>query len=90
MIPERHLHQLRLRFLTNGGNARGVAVTATATTVAVTFATPEPDTSYGVVATANWGTTVFVTNKATTGFTINFGTAAPANATVDYIVFRSA
>ncbi len=32
---------------------------------------------YQVFATPSWGTTVFVTAKTVTGFTINFGTAAP-------------
>jgi hypothetical protein len=30
-----------------------------------------------------------VTAKAVGGFTLNFGTAAPASATVDYFTFRS-
>ena len=81
--------RLRRRFLTSAGNRVAVAVTAAATTVAVTFPRTEVDTSYGVNATPNWGTTVWVTNKTTTGCTVNFGTAAPANATVDLITFRS-
>lgn len=88
---DRDLRQLRLRFLTLGGNAVNTAVTLAATTKAITFSpSPEINTSYGVVATPNWSTTVFITLKLTTGFTVNFGTGAPANATVDYIVFRSA
>lgn len=57
------------------------------------FFTPSPtfnqtDTNYGVVVTPNWNTTVWVTDKATSGFTINFGTNAPANAKFDYFIFR--
>lgn len=48
----------------------------------------ETDANYGVIVTPSWGTTAWVTNKATSGFTINFGTAAPANATVDWILMR--
>lgn len=48
----------------------------------------EPDADYAVIVTPNWGTTSWVTAKATTGFTINFGTAAPASATVDWFIVR--
>ena len=48
----------------------------------------EPDADYAVIVTPNWSTTTFVTAKATTGFTINFGTAAPASATVDWFIVR--
>lgn len=81
--------RIRRRYLTSAGTKVGQSVTAAATTVAVTFPRTEVDTSYGVLATPNWGTTVWVTTKTTTGCTINFGTAAPANATVDFITFRS-
>lgn len=81
--------RIRRRFFTSAGNRVAVAVTAAATTVAITFPRTEVDTNYGVNATPNWGTTVWVTNKTTTGCTVNFGTAAPANATVDLITFRS-
>lgn len=81
--------RLRRRFLTSAGNQVATSVTAAASTVTVTFPRTEVDASYGVVATPNWGTTVWVSNKSTTGCTINFGTAAPANATVDFITFRS-
>lgn len=88
MVDERFRRLVR-RFLTPAGNRIAVAVTAAATSVAVTFPRSEVDTNFGVVATPNWGTTVWVTNKSTTGCTVNFGTAAPANATVDLITFRS-
>jgi len=48
----------------------------------------EIDANYAVVGTPSWNTTCWVTNKATTGFTINFGTAAPAGATVQWLLFR--
>lgn len=81
--------RIRRRFLTPAGNGVRLSVTAAATTKAVTFEREMPDTNYGAVATPNWSTTVYVTNRTTTGFTLNFGTAAPANATVDYVTFRS-
>lgn len=49
----------------------------------------EPDANYGVIVTPSWETTTWITSKATSGFTINFGTAAPdANQTVDWILMR--
>jgi len=68
-------------------NVRGkdVAVSAAASTLAVTFGTAHADASYAVFCTPNWGSTCYVTNKSTTGFTLNFGTAAPGGGgTVDW------
>lgn len=49
----------------------------------------EDDTNYQIIAQASWATTVYVTNKATTGFTLNFGTAAPnGSQTVSWLMFR--
>lgn len=49
----------------------------------------EPDANYAVVLTPSWGTTTFVTSKATTGFTANFGTATPdALQTFDWVLVR--
>ncbi len=81
--------RLRRRFLTSAGNKVAQAVTAAASSVAVTFPRTEVDTSYGVCATPSWSSTVWISGKTTTGCTLNFGTAAPAGATVDYITFRS-
>ena len=54
---------------------------------AMTPSQAETDANYEIVATASWGTTVWVTAKATTGFTLNFGTAAPnANQTVSWLL----
>lgn len=81
--------RIRRRFFTSAGNRVAVPVTAGAGSVSVTFPRTEPDTSYGVTATPNWSTTVWVPTKTTTACTINFGTVAPANATVDLITFRT-
>ncbi len=69
-------------------NVRGIAqaIGNGATTAAVTFGTAYPDANYAVTCTPNYDTTCFVTAKATTGFTLNFGTAAGASATVDWFV----
>lgn len=48
----------------------------------------ESDTSYQIVATPSWNTTVWITNKTTTGFTLNFGTAAPASQTCAWLLYR--
>lgn len=42
-----------------------------------------------VMATPSWGTTVWVTGISTTGFTLNFGTAAPGGGgTVSWFVIQ--
>ena len=81
--------RLRRRFFTSAGNTVQQAVTAAATSVAVTWPRTEVDTSYGVLATPSWNTTVWCSARTTTGATINFSVAAPAGATVDLITFRS-
>jgi hypothetical protein len=49
----------------------------------------EPDANYAVIVTPSWLTTCRVTGKATTGFTIEFGTPTPdAGQTVDWILVR--
>jgi len=80
---------IRRRWFTSAGNTVQQAVTLGATSVAIAFPRTEVDTRYGVSATPSWGTTVWVSARSTTGCTITFGTAAPANATVDVLTFRS-
>ena len=87
-VSERAQRVLLSRYLTQGGVKIGETVTQAATTKAVTFTINEPNTSFGVLVTPNWLTTWRVTTKATTGFTVDFGTAAPASATFDWVVFR--
>jgi hypothetical protein len=48
----------------------------------------EPDASYGVWVAPSWNTSWWVGGKETTGFTINFGTPAPAGARVDWLIVR--
>ena len=80
-------------------NAGQTTITGAATTAAVTFGGPEADTSYYVLATITavtdatpvaGSTTMWVTGKATTGFTLNLE-AAPGgtdSVTVDWAVLR--
>ncbi len=70
-------------------NTRGKdeAITLAANTLVISGKT-YPDASYSVLCTPNYDTTCFVTNKTATGFTLNFGAAAPASSTVDWIVIR--
>jgi len=65
-----------------------VSVSASATSLAVTLPKAESDTNYGVLVVPQWNTTVWITNKTTTGFTINFGTAPSSNSALDWFVFR--
>ena len=45
----------------------------------------QPDAVY---VTPQWNTTVWITGKTTTGFTINFGTAAPTGGSaLDWVIF---
>lgn len=60
--------------------ASGTATVAAAgTSIAVTFTKTRPNTNYSIAIVPSWGTTFWYTNKTTTGFTINVGTA-PAGA----------
>ncbi|HEX3695816.1 MAG TPA: PilZ domain-containing protein [Polyangia bacterium] len=69
-------------------NLRGinVAVELGATTLHVTFPTPEPDGAYGVTVTPSWATTSAIAEKTAEGFTITFATPAPGSATFDWLL----
>lgn len=86
---EVQLRALLRRHLTRAGTIVALPVTATLTSLTVSLLLSEENASYGVTVTPNWNTTVWVTGKTTTQCTINFGTMAPANATVDIDTFRS-
>lgn len=83
------LRRLRVRVGTPAGATVGLAVLAGAASVNVPFAREEVDTGYGVLVTPSWLTTVAVTARAVDGCTVSFGVVAPADATVDVLVFRS-
>jgi hypothetical protein len=77
-------------FLSANNNIRGISVSlpTSSTALAVSFSTAHPDTHYAVVVTPSYATTHYVTNKTVSGFTINFGTAAPSGAVVDWMTIR--
>jgi len=56
--------------------------------VDVTLPSAEADTDYLVVTNVEWDTTVFITNKTTSGFTINFGTGPAIDSIVYWAVIR--
>jgi hypothetical protein len=64
------------------------AVSAAATSLSVTFATPEPNAAYAVSITPFWNTTYWLTVKTATGFTINFGTAPSGASNLDWTIKR--
>ena len=65
-----------------------VTVSAGATYIDVPDA--DTDNNYTVLAEVSWNTTVWITNKASGGFRINFGTAAPSGGgTVRWVKVRS-
>jgi len=74
--------------LQNFLRGNNVAVAAGATSLAVTLSQTLPSTNYAVYVTPQWNTSVWITGKSTTGFTINFGTAAPTGGSyVDWVIF---
>lgn len=72
------------------GNIRGInaAITQNATTLNISFGTAYPSANYSVLCTPNYATTCYVTSQTANGFTLNFGTAAPASATVSWLAVR--
>ncbi len=61
-----------------------VDVAQGATTAQETFQYNHNDTNYLVTCTANYNAYCWITNKTTSGFTINLSAAAPASAKVEY------
>jgi hypothetical protein len=86
---DQQLSELFTRHLTRAGNLVNEPVTSGDGTLDVILDLPEIDTEYGVSVTTNWLTTVAITAKATTGYTITFGTVAPADAVLDATTFRT-
>ncbi len=77
-------------YITFSNNMRGynIAVSASATSQTVSFGTAHSDANYAVFCTPDWNTTCYVTNKTVNGFTLNYGTPAPASQLVDWFVAR--
>ncbi len=72
------------------GNLRGinVSVEAGALYFAVPLERPEVDARFGVQVTPSWPTPLAIVGKTTTGFTVSFGTPAPADAHFDWFLVR--
>jgi hypothetical protein len=72
-------------------NLRGknVSVAAAATSVRVTFATPETDGDYAVFVEQSWlGGARAIGDKTAEGFTVTFEKPVPADATIDWMLVR--
>lgn len=49
---------------------------------------PETDNDYAIMAAPAWNTAYWISNKATTGFRINFATAPGSDSSVDWFLVR--
>ncbi len=67
---------------------KNIAIDQAAITKTITLGAAQPDANYSVMCTPSWNTTCFVTNKTTTTFDLNFGTAAGPSSTVDWLIVR--
>lgn len=82
-------HPLWRRFfrgLLARSSVSGTETFSAGTTVAVTLATPLPDTDYNVLLSTPENKTFWVTSPTTTGFTLN--ASASTSATVGYTIVR--
>lgn len=71
---------------TAGSVGRNVSVTQGATTKVINLSMQ--DGNFAVSVSPNWNTSYWITSKSYAGFTVNFGTAAPASATIDWMLTR--
>lgn len=83
------LTRLRVRHLTAAGTLVAATVAESSTSLEVSFVRAEPDTRYGVLATPDWQTAIWVTDKTTAGCTLNFDAPAPSGSHVDILTFRT-
>ncbi len=86
---DRQLNALKRRWLTPGGNQIAISVLATTTAQTIQLLDTMSTVNYGVSVMPNWNTTVWVSLKGASAFNVNFGTAAPANATIDVAVWAT-
>ena len=87
-LPSGTVPNINYANVQNYFKGNNVAVAAGATSLAVTLSTALPNTNYAVYVTPQWNTSVWITGKTTTGFTTNFGTAAPTGGSyVDWVIF---
>jgi hypothetical protein len=68
--------------------SRAVPVPNGASNITIQLSRTQEDANYGVSVLPNWSTTVYVTMKNTTHFTINFGTPAGESAKIDWFIYR--
>jgi len=76
-----------VRAVNDASPLNGSATFASSNTLTVTFDKQEPDTDYRVTISVNANETVWVTNKAKTGFTLN-SSKTNSTATVDWMRAR--
>jgi hypothetical protein len=71
-------------------NLRGISlpVPVQGKQLKVTFAKPEADADYAIIVQSTWMTLDAISEKTATGFTVNFGTEAPADAHIDWMLLR--
>ncbi|MEM4167704.1 MAG: hypothetical protein QXW98_04615 [Candidatus Caldarchaeum sp.] len=66
------------------------SVAVPAGTTSTTVIDPDTNDNYTIIVEVSWNTTVFITGKTATGFTINFGTAVPSGGrTIKWIKVRT-
>lgn len=65
-----------------------VTVASSASSLAVSFLNTEVDISYVPEVALGWNSTYWITNKSTSGFTINFGTPPASTNTLDWSIKR--
>jgi hypothetical protein len=77
---------------TGPSHLRGIAVPVAAQAmihvVQLDPSITEPDNNYAIQVTPSWITQLAVTNKTTTTFSVQFGTPAPAGASIDWFLVR--
>lgn len=81
--------RLRQRFATSAGCGVNLLIGTGNDSLDVLFAREEPNEQYGVMIQPSYDTAFFIASKSTTGFTVEFHNNAPANAYIDYIIFRT-
>ncbi|HEY4186270.1 MAG TPA: PilZ domain-containing protein [Polyangia bacterium] len=74
----------------SAGNLRGIDVAVESGALFVEIALPHPETDghFGVQVTPSWQTALAIVGKTTAGFTVSFGTPAPAEAHLDWLLVR--
>jgi hypothetical protein len=77
-----------VRRIPYGNRGVNVSLPSAMYNVTITLPYPEPDTNYGVLVSPTWNTTVWITSKTTTSFTVQFSSSTPIGAKIDWLVYR--